>query len=57
MNLLRLRDPEQWPVEVWDIHSVIAKRRALLTPNHSQTRSSNTTNGFCRAPTNSPSAN
>jgi hypothetical protein len=28
--LLRLRDPEQWPVEVWDIHSVIAKRRALF---------------------------
>jgi hypothetical protein len=29
-HILRLRDPEQWPVEVWDIHSVIAKRRALF---------------------------
>ena len=28
--LLRLRDPEQWPVEKWDVHSVIAKRRALF---------------------------
>jgi hypothetical protein len=30
MNILRLRDPAQWPVEKWDIHSVIAKRRALF---------------------------
>ena len=28
--IVRLRDPEQWPVEVWDVHSVIAKRRALF---------------------------
>jgi hypothetical protein len=30
VNLLGVRDPEQWPVEVWDIGSVLAKRRALL---------------------------
>jgi len=28
--MLRLRDPEQWPVEVWDVHSVVAKRRSLF---------------------------
>jgi hypothetical protein len=30
MHMIRLRDPAQWPVEKWDIHSVVAKRRALL---------------------------
>jgi hypothetical protein len=30
VNILRLRDPEQWPEEKWDIGSVIAKRRALF---------------------------
>jgi hypothetical protein len=30
VNILRIRDPEQWPVEVWDIGSVILKRRSLF---------------------------
>jgi hypothetical protein len=30
MPILRLRDPAQWPVEKWDVGSVIAKRRALF---------------------------
>ena len=30
MPMLYLRDPAQWPVEKWDIGSVIAKRRSLF---------------------------
>ena len=37
VHILRLRDPDQWPVEKWDIASVYAKRRALMVedPIHS----------------------